>query len=233
MTEACAASHLWVDGALDVFFAKAEARPVKGLRLDDVLTELRGRSWSNHAPGKLEVTLSWTSSAWADWTIAHRQINKPNQPSKPRHMASLLARAVRRHHANLANDLGSPGRLVVFLQTEDYPNLLPMHAGGRADIMAMWALPLFSMCATEEATDVPVPDFTYVQYSESGRTEEWDEMRRKIGAAAMMRTPWRDRRPALVWRGAVRAGGHAQGPVAELSSSSPRPSVPRWQRRTT
>ena len=207
----CSAAHPWIDRAIDRFFSNAESRSTSGLGLREVIDELRARSWSNHRPGKLEVTLSW-SSAESPWSVSGRTVNRPNQPYKPAHMLTLLMRAVRRHGPEIARELGSPGALTLFLQTEDYPNLLPMHAGGRATVMRKWALPVFSMCATADATDVPAPDFTWVQYAESGRREPWDTARRQIAAAAAWHSPWRERRRALVWRGAMRAGGHAGGP---------------------
>ena len=207
----CSAAHPWIDRAIDRFFSNAESRSTSGLGLREVIDELRTRSWSNHRPGKLEVTLRW-SSAESPWSVSGRTVNRPNQPYKPAHMLTLLKRAVRRHGPEIARELGSPGALTLFLQTEDYPNLLPMHAGGRATVMRKWALPVFSMCATADATDVPAPDFTWVEYGESGRREPWDTARRQIAAAAAWHSPWRERRRALVWRGAMRAGGHAGGP---------------------
>ena len=208
----CSEAHPWIDVALDKFFARAESRSIEGLGLSEVLSELRGRDWSNHRPGKLEVTIHWNNPENDMPTFTNRTINRPNTPYKPAYMYDLLERAVGRYHAEVARELGRPSELTLFLQTEDYPNQLPMHASGREDIMRKWVLPIFSMCSTDDSTDVPVPDFTYVRYAESGRKEAWDRMRRKIGAAAAWHTPWRERKPALLWRGALRAGGHSDGP---------------------
>ena len=62
---------------------------------------------------------------------------------------------------------------------KDYPNQQPGSTVTPND-ERKWALPVFSMCTTSKAFDVPVPDFTFVEYQASGRADSWDSARRSI-----------------------------------------------------
>jgi Glycosyl transferase family 90 len=54
--------------------------------------------------------------------------------------------------------------MTLFLQTEDYPLQRPMFTP--PDGMAKWALPVLSMCLTEDSYDVAVPEYAFVDYKD-------------------------------------------------------------------
>ena len=90
----CMASHPWIGRALNQFFAASESVDTAGLTRLEVTRALREADWRGQPtlPGKLEVTLRWSSPRAV--TITSRNVHPHNQPFKPANMLALLKRAV-------------------------------------------------------------------------------------------------------------------------------------------
>lgn len=85
------AEHPWIEEALDRFFAKAEAEPTKGIKLQRVLKDLREERWVNHKPGKEEVILTAVQQPDGSRAInaSSLTIFKHNEDHKGAHMVQV------------------------------------------------------------------------------------------------------------------------------------------------
>jgi Glycosyl transferase family 90 len=74
----------------------------------------------------------------------------------------VLSRAIKQHGIDIRCALPALDGMTFVLSTEDTPTLHPNNAPPTA--RSAWGLPVFSMCTTPQALDVPVPDFTFAEY---------------------------------------------------------------------
>ncbi|EFJ41384.1 hypothetical protein VOLCADRAFT_98596 [Volvox carteri f. nagariensis] len=188
-------AHPWIDDTVKLWFrASYAAARESSLSIEESLQAISDIKWAAYT-GKSMAILTYDEAAGA-YRVTFKELHRHNEPHKPLGMQRIIERAVMQHNADLVRALGKRELKFIF-GTEDWPIV---------DSWKKLRLPSFQMCHSPDTADVPVPDFTWEQYSQAQYTNNsWWEVRRLLLLKSAM-LPWRLRERDLFMRGDAGVG---------------------------